>query len=187
MAIEMVKQPQGFVDAGLFNLPPCFKPARWAAKWVREGAGVLHAEQRESLAGFPATADGWVVYKREGGKICKVATQKDGNYILMYRPREVQDGVNAIYGNMGKQRMLAEKQGETVGGISKQEGMLGESDLAQVEPHNLADDAGTVTLNQVPGLAQSRVTATAMSVAAATIETETETKTETKSVETETD
>lgn len=150
MGLEFLAQPSTEPDAGLFNLPPSFDRKENAAKWVAVGHAVGQAQQRENLVGAGGvTADGWAVFKVEG-KPHKAATSK-GEFVLMFRPRAVQDAVNAVYGNVGKKRMMAEKQlAATSTTEQRATGMLSDEQLAQAgyRDPSTADD-GSIQLNRI--------------------------------------
>jgi hypothetical protein len=134
MGIEMIEGPRHEVDAraaGRFTLPVGFNHKKWAPQWVKD-SNVSHMTGRQYLQGIPATADGWTPYtgedKTRREKIREVSVEEGGKtvkYVLMVRPREVQDAVNAIYGNLGKERAAQEQNGESVAGAALQDpGML---------------------------------------------------------------
>ena len=131
MGIELLEGPDRTAQgsAGKFDLPLGFDTKKWAAQWVNSKE-VEANRGRERLLGIRATADGWTVYKDEKtGKVCKVNV-KEGEFTLMVRPREVQDAVNILYGNLGKTNALAEQEGDLVAGKGPQDpGMLPEKTL----------------------------------------------------------
>ena len=131
MALELVKTPDAGVDAGIFNLPPDFDTKRYAAEWVEEGR-VAFKQQRQVLPQTGYTADGWEVYK-EGKSAVKVTGGDKKVYVLMVRPRVIQQQVNALFGNVSKAQLRRERKGETVAGAPQQDpGMLTEQRLSQV-------------------------------------------------------
>ena len=152
MGIELISGPTSETNACIFNLPAEFDRKKLAAKWVKAGNAVQAATQREHLIGTRLTADGWEVWKAgPKGMPHKAATTKE-EFVLMCRPRTIQDAVNAIYGNVGKERMMAEKAGETSGGVPMGDsGMLNESILSKYSGER-SDDDDSVKLNQVPDL-----------------------------------
>lgn len=110
MAIQITARPIGYNMAdGPLTPPKEFKFKQHAAKWVKEGTDVDAAAEREYLLGTQYTADGWQVWKDSSGRPFR-KTLKSGVYVLLYRDRAVQDSVNAIYGNVGKQRLMEERQ-----------------------------------------------------------------------------
>ena len=132
MAIEMLKGPDATAkgSAGKFDLPHNFDSKKWAAEWVPE-KDVESKRGRERLIGVPATADGWEVYKgpKNDEKLTK-ATTKEGTWVLMVRPKDIQVAVNVLYGNLGKENARFEQEGGTVAGASQQDpGMLPENRL----------------------------------------------------------
>ena len=146
MGIEMLKQPASEVDAGIFNLPSNFSTAKYAAQWKLKGMEVEKATGRQSLIGTRLTADGWEVYKEKGVPVTRFTAK--GEYVLMFRPREVQDAVNAIYGNVGYERMVAHKKNETTGGVPIESEILTEADIARVAGERSEGD-GEVVFNKV--------------------------------------
>jgi len=133
MAIELLKTPQGQADAGMFNLPPKFDQKKWAAEWVEKGQ-VAYKMQRQNLVGCNATADGWTIWKADK---MDAATEVTGSgnktFVLMCRPKEIQEKVNAMFGNVSKRMFNRETGGETVAGAAPQDpGILTESQLSPV-------------------------------------------------------
>lgn len=151
MGIQILDQPHSEADAGIFNLPPKFPRAEKASFWHKEGTQMLKAQEREHLLGTKLTADGWEPWKDPDNKqqiVKRVCSS--GTYILCARPREVQDAVNAIYGNVGKERMIAQKRGQpTTGGVEIDPGMLSEEQLAKASGERIPTDDGEVRFNPV--------------------------------------
>lgn len=152
MAIEIVRMPKGMheTQAGPLSLPPWFDRRKWAAKWVKEGPEVEAAREREWLVGTEGvTADGWQPALDSNKKPHKIVLSK-GTYVLLCRPQEIQQAVNAIYGNVGKERLMQERRGETTGGVPTNDpGLLSDERLAKVlGPDQLEE--GDVILNKVP-------------------------------------
>lgn len=144
MALEVVKTPDAGVDAGIFNLPPGFDTRRHAAEWVEEGL-VDFKKQRQTLPQTGMTADGWEPYREEGkkGNTTVIAGNKK-KYVLMVRPRVIQDQVNALFGNVSKAQIRRERKGDTVAGAPLQDpGMLTEQRLTQAtgEGSQVGEDA----------------------------------------------
>lgn len=150
MAIQLLETPHGQSLAGIFTLPSEFDTKQFASKWVKRGAAAdAVIGQREHIVGTDFTADPWEVWK--DGKNKPFSNKaRDGEYVLLCRPRQIQDEVNAIYGNVGKQRQLAEKRGETAGGVQVVDsGFLGDERLSQVIGREGAAQDGEVILNKV--------------------------------------
>lgn len=156
MAIELISGPAGagIQGAGQFTLPVNFDQSEHAAKWVKKGNAVNAAAEREYIVGTRMTADGWAIWKDGAtattGKPHTVHVAS-GEYILLFRPKSIQNAVNAIYGNVGKERMMSEKKGEQMAGAAVNDpGMLGEDKLARViGSEGLAGEDGDVKLNPV--------------------------------------
>lgn len=137
---------------GPLQLPSDFDRQKYAAKWVKEGPAVAAAAEREWIPGTTATADGWEVWRSPNTKKpCKVALQK-GRYVLLCRDLSVQTAVNAICGNVGKERLLQERAGETIAGqVPTDPGMLSDHQLTKALGREEEQD-GDVKLNPVPDL-----------------------------------
>lgn len=167
MAIQLIQGPKGQATPapGPLSLPAAFDRKMHAAKWVKEGPEVDAAAQREWLLGTQLTADGWEVWRDAQNKPYKVPL-KGGVYILLHRLRTVQDGVNAIYGNVGKERLLQERRGDTTGGVPTNDpGMLSDERLSKVlGPEDLGE--GDVKMNPVPDVERGRVEAPTLRVSA---------------------
>lgn len=150
MAIEFLSREQAITDSGLFNLPPTFDTKRWAAQWTEERS-VEAMKMRQPILGAGASADGWEVWKPEGakGQPIKVTSVNGRTYVLMCRPRHVQDQVNALYGNLSKKFINKEIKGETVAGdINQDPGMLTEERLKQQGGGSLSEES-ILPLNKV--------------------------------------
>lgn len=164
MPIIMHKSPTGAgpIQPGPLMLPPWFDSKKYAAKWVKVGPAVQAAAEREWIPGTSLTADGWIVARDSSKKPCKVSLQS-GIHVLLCRDAAVQKAVNAICGNVGKQRMLQERAGETLatlgGEVGEDPGMLSDERLSKVLGRERdAEDDGAVIMNPVPELDGSRVT-----------------------------
>lgn len=153
MGIQILKAPAGSggETPGPLNLPVSFDRKKWAAKWVKEGPAVAAAAEREWIPSTQMTADGWEVWRDSStNKPHKVALQS-GVHVLLHRPRDVQDAVNAICGNIGKERLSSERKGETVAGAAPTDpGMLGDDTLNKVMGIEETEE-GDVEPNPVPG------------------------------------
>lgn len=153
MGIRILKAPRGAAGEtfGPLNLPVAFDRQKFAAKWVKEGPAVAAAAEREWIPSTKMTADGWEVWRDpETNKPHKVALQS-GVHILLCRDLVVQQAVNAICGNIGKERLSNERKGETVAGQAPSDsGMLSDDKLNKVM--GMEEEAeGDVTPNPVPG------------------------------------
>lgn len=130
--IEPINNPGDMPDAGIFNLPPDFPADKLASEWVAEER-VRFKEQRQTLVGTGFSADGWTIYRADPkDKPTVVVNGQNKKFVLMVRGRGLQNEVNALYGNVSKQRINREVTGETVGGKSLQDtGILTEESLKQ--------------------------------------------------------
>lgn len=100
---------------GKLDLPKGFPILRYAGKWVKKGTGVDKARQPQILTGVGMVAEGWQPYK-DSKKQLHVRTLDSGTYVLMIRPRAIQNAVNKLFGNVSKKRMAMEANGQTVAG-----------------------------------------------------------------------
>ena len=148
MGIQILQQPTSEVDAGIFNLPPEFDRKKNAAQWKQMGAEVLKAQERQSILGTHLTADGWEPFKDKAGGPVKRISTNGKEYMLMFRPREIQDAVNALYGNVGKERMSMSKRGESSAGVPLAKGVLTEEQLLKVTNERTAEEGGVV-MNEI--------------------------------------
>ncbi len=150
MPIEMLRGPASSQTAGMFSLPTCFKTEKFAAQWSKVGPDADKAMEKQHIIGTNLTADGWQIYRDKDKKPVKRASQ-NGDYVLMFRPKEIQNAVNAIYGNVGYERMVQEKKGETVGGVPVSDfGMLNEAAIVKATGENLSEQDRGVVMNPVP-------------------------------------
>ena len=169
MGIQLIQRPKGAENEtpGPLMLPFAFDRVKSAAKWVKVGPAVDAAREREWLAGTRLTADGWEVWRDADNKPHKVSLQS-GEHVLLHRPRAVQDAVNAICGNVGKERLLQERRGETTGGVPVDDpGLLSDARIARVAGHDpIMDDTGDVVMNNIPDVERDAVEAAPLRTAA---------------------
>ncbi len=149
MGLELIKNPGDYPDAGIFNLPPNFPVRELASEWVEESQ-IPFKQQRQNLIGTGYSADGWTVWKADPkDKRTQVTTGKAKVFVLMVRPRSLQNEINALYGNVSKQRINREVKGETVAGTQQSDsGILTEQALRanQVGGHS---DETSLNLNPI--------------------------------------
>lgn len=161
MAIEVLETPQGIHatggDAGMFNLPPEFDQKQFVAEWCEEGM-VEMKKQRQVLPQTQYTADGWQVWMKEGSKkLTIVHASGNKKFVLMFRPRKIQEQVNAILGNVSKNLLKREIAGETLttvkpdGSVAhvQDPGMLTEQMLKSEIGGMSENPGGDVTPNKV--------------------------------------
>lgn len=164
MGIQMISMPKGKRfsaqdGAGPLPLPDTFDREKFAAKWVKQGQAVEVAKEREWIVGTQLTADGWEVWKDEDDKPC-IRQLASGPHILLCRLASVQKDVNAIYGNVGKERlkMNRNRQQETTGGIPVNDpGLLDDNQLSKVDGPSNQDEEGDVKMNPVSSVDRGRV------------------------------
>lgn len=163
MGIELLKGPIAHGELpGPLTPPDEFDRKKFASKWVKEGRDVEAAATREYLLGTKYTADGWEVWKTAEGRPFTIPLAS-GKYVLLYRLKVVQDAVNALYGNLGKERLSQERQRVTSvapgdAGINPNDpGVLDDAIIKQQEKSDWAGE-GDVKMNHVPGLESGRAT-----------------------------
>jgi hypothetical protein len=122
-------------SAGVFTLPAEFDTAKHAAEWVKKGPDVDAKRAAQPILGTNFGAVGWTPWAYPAGhalaKRPAEVTVKGGTYILMCRPRSVQNDVNAIYGNVSKQHLVREQSGQTIAGSPVEGGMLSDSRIRE--------------------------------------------------------
>lgn len=156
MGIEFMSGPTQEVSAGIFSLPTEFDREKHAAQWSKVGADANKAIERQHLIGTKLTADGWSIYKDQEKKVVK-RQAANGEYVLMFRPKEIQNAVNAIYGNVGLERMAQEKVGQTTGGVPITDpGLLNEATILKATGEQITDPE-RITFNKVPHVPNGRV------------------------------
>lgn len=160
MGIQLIEGPvatEGSV--GKFDLPITFDRKKYAGEFVLK-RDVESKRSRQRLMGAPVTADGWEVWKDPKLNKIHVVSVKEGDYTLMCRPRDVQDAVNIIYGNIGKEAARTEKEGKTVAGENLQDaGMIPVNRMKELgldrEPEETPSNQFAPT--PVPGMSQSHL------------------------------
>lgn len=122
-----------------FALPPGFPAQHYASKWELEGNAVIEAQQPVILEGAGVKAQGWAVYMQVvAGQKAPPEEKEDGlppdpkalpkfvprretvkrvvgknTYVLMFRPKKLQEAVNKIHGNTSRRIVVSELRGET--------------------------------------------------------------------------
>lgn len=103
------------VNAGELHLPSSFDVRRFAVKWAKMGTGVERSRQEEILTP-KLKAAGWTVWKDpKTHRNCR-KTLSTGVHLLLCRKKELQDTINAVYGNTSRERLMNEQQGITANG-----------------------------------------------------------------------
>jgi len=133
--------PRG-ANAGIFQLPPSFDRRLHSAQWAEVGVEAEFLQQPQILHGLNLQAVGWQIWKDPAtGNERKVTTRgakgQGSQYVLMFRPRTVQEEVNALYGDKSKASIYKTRTGEmtpAVEGIKPvTSGMLGEEELRKMD------------------------------------------------------
>lgn len=148
--LEILKEPVGNSEAGLFNLPPKFDKKKYAAEWVESGQ-VEFKKQRQVIPQANATADGWEIWKAKAkDEPTVISTSGNKKFVLMCRPRIIQDQVNALCGNISKTFIKNEVQGATVAGTEKSDaGMLTNEQLKSGAGESFSEEHGDTQLNRL--------------------------------------
>lgn len=135
--------------------PKEFDARQYVAKWAPEGAMCEAAQEPQILIpGQGYVVDGWTVWTypkghKEAGKPC-IRPLGSGKLVLMFRPKILQAAVNAIHGNLSKERTIAEQQGRTVQGQTVPIGLLSEQKLRGYDPGADAEGDIPYRWNQIP-------------------------------------
>lgn len=145
----------GETNKGKFPLPPEFDRNKHVGKWVKNDHSIHTAKEAEIIRSEGVQAAGWAVWKHpKTNKPC-IRTVTSGGYCLMFRPKVLQQAINAAYGNASKRRMIQEAEGETlsVGTLESgtTNGMLTKKILDAVSGQRGTDSAfeGNVVLNSL--------------------------------------
>lgn len=101
-----------------FALPHNFPASKLASRWVEDGPEVAEARQDQVLAFANVRARGWQVWENpdaEKGSKDKYVRRVVGKktFILMFRPKELQNAVGRIYAAESRSFTNAELRGET--------------------------------------------------------------------------
>lgn len=151
LGITFTKIPEQQAHAGLFELPPDFPRRELSGQWVLQEA-VRSMEQRQPMPQVGAMAPGLTVWMGEDGKgkIKIVVDGKGRKHVLMYRPRKVQEAINALYGNVTKMLHNRNVKGETISANEQQDpGMLSESRLREEGQGDNNISESLMALNEV--------------------------------------
>lgn len=150
--IEGMREVKDYAKAngGLLTLPQQFDRKKFAAKWCKEGLEA-ESQQQEQPIGNKLLVMGWAIWK-SAGQVCR-RILGNGRYILMCRPRFLQDAVNAECGNLSRERIIGEHKGanrDTPEGESLPTGMLTTAQLNALEPNPEAAQELKLPFNKIP-------------------------------------
>lgn len=167
MGIEISRVPVKYNESpGPLTPPMEFDRDKYVSKWAKEGRDIeMITGQREPLMGTKFTADAWQVWHypkghEAAGKICKIPLS-GGTFVLLYRDKTVQQAVNAIYGNVGKERLKQERLRVTATSDvdprlnPHDSGILDDATIKARAERESWDGEGEVTPNLVPGMKSS--------------------------------
>lgn len=104
---------------GRLTLPKTFDEKKFVGCWALHGTGVQRRREAQIISSERCAADGWQVYK-DGGKLVQRVMGKD-KYVLMFRPRMLQEAVTKMHANLSRRRINQEAKGETVLGEPRQD------------------------------------------------------------------
>ncbi len=154
--IEGLTLAQGPVDQnrlkGRLDMPVNFPYTRYIGKWAKKGVNTQRAKQAQYIRNGTQTlkADGWEVYIDKETKKPHLRTLSDGQYVLMVRPRQLQETLQRINGNTSRQRLRNEVQGKTIGGEANDDyGMIPDDILKRI-PGLGREDGSNVDLPDNP-------------------------------------
>lgn len=139
-------------NKGQLNPPPEFDAVKFVGNWVKKGPQVVQKNQPQFLDGG-YKADGWSVWKHQG-RICERALS-NGIYVLMYRPRKLQEAIAAINGNISRAKIIREHRGDTVQGEIPDQGMVSPSTVDLVETGRQGEEGLGYQFNQIAPLQEA--------------------------------
>jgi hypothetical protein len=151
----------GVANQSSLLVPAEFDKEKYVGRWTFVGASAERARQVQRIQGTRHAVDGWEVFKyppdhKEAGKPC-IRPLGDKQAILLFRPKELQHAVNAIHGNISRERMIAEHEGRTISGQPVRDGsMLNEKALRRYDPATEAADPPNYGFNAIPAAAKPR-------------------------------
>lgn len=149
LGIEFLSTPEQQANAGIFQLPPNFPSKEFVGEWVPEDQ-VQFKQQRQLMPQVGAMVPGLTVWKGEDGKAKNTVVHGGGNkkFVLMLRPRKLQEAMNALYGNVSKEAYNREVSGKTVAGAGQDAGMLSEQNLRQAGQGKVDVEESMLELNR---------------------------------------
>lgn len=146
------------VNQSQLLLPEGFQEKLYSAKWSFVGSSADKARLPQHLAPGYAV-DGWEVWKYPSGEDKdKPCIRPLGNKqaVLMFRPKTLQKAVNAVYGNISRERTIAEQEGRTVQGQAVQDhGVLTDQVLRRYDPSEAPHSPKErYSFNEIPAAAR---------------------------------
>lgn len=134
---------------GQLQPPPQFDAKKLAGKWVKSGPAVQQAKQSQFLEGGYKVA-GWEVWKHKGKPVKRALS--NGVYVLMFRPRKLQEAVAAINGNASRAKIIRQHKGETLHPHDAKEGIDAPPDSGMLLPPvlDLLENPAALSRRQVP-------------------------------------
>jgi hypothetical protein len=111
-----------------FALPATFDSVKYASKWAEEGPEVEEARQEQVISSAGMKAQGWEVFRTIDLEATKKLGEKGDKapvlvpvkrvvgkkvFILMFRPKALQQAVNKLYANESRERLNREIVGES--------------------------------------------------------------------------
>lgn len=134
-----------------FALPPGFDASRFASMWAEEGPNVIEMQQPTVLVSAGVQAAGWQVYKQLKNpanakkedelplenrpkptmeRVVRVVGKT--TFVLMFRPKALQQAVNVIHANESRSMVSREVHGETnAANEANDRGILTSADMAR--------------------------------------------------------
>lgn len=149
----------GVANQSSLLVPEEFDTKKYVGKWAFVGSSAERARQPQRIQGTTHAVDGWEVFKYpknhadESLRDTPCIRPLGGKQaILLFRPKVLQRAVNAIHGNISRERMIAEHEGETISGQPVHDGsMLNSKRLRGYDPSEEAQGPN-YGFNQIPAL-----------------------------------
>lgn len=158
----------GVANQSHLLVPEEFDKTKYVGRWAFVGQSAERSRQPQRIQGTRYAVDGWDVWKYPKGtkdgqedvsdKPC-IRPLGGKQAILLFRSKTLQTAVNAIHGNISRERMIAEHEGRTISGQPVQDGsMLNEKALRRYDPATEAAEAPNYGFNAIPAASRPRGT-----------------------------
>lgn len=153
LKVEGIREVQQHAIANRSGLlvPASFDKKKYVAKWAFVGASA-EAAQLPQMITSDHEVDGWCIWKDPDNQQ-QPCVRPLGNKqaILLFRSKVLQQAINAINGNISKERTQNEQQGQTIEGKAPPQGLLNEQRLRGYDPAGEASETIPYSYNSIPG------------------------------------
>lgn len=148
--LSAIEGPHQQVDqiSGPLVLPSYFDTKKYIAKWVKDGPMVEKAKEPTRHYSAGVIADGWQVFIGPEKKPVKRALGS-GAYVLMFRPRKLQETINKIHANESRSRMHSELNHNSVTLEQSSGGMISEEALKAAKQYENDGESPNLPLHPI--------------------------------------